>query len=94
MIDLDGRVATGDQRVDVGVGPVVALQLDRHVCVGDTGNDVIKDFKASEGDRIDLRDLLQGESASTIDNFLKITTVDGTSTLQVSSEGKLNAAGG
>ncbi|BAQ78020.1 retention module-containing protein [Pseudomonas sp. St29] len=61
---------------------------------GDTGNDVIKDFKASEGDRIDLRDLLQGESASTIDNFLKITTVDGVSTLQVSSEGKLNAAGG
>ncbi|AZE45864.1 T1SS secreted agglutinin RTX [Pseudomonas chlororaphis] len=61
---------------------------------GDTGNDVIKDFKASEGDRIDLRDLLQGESGSTIDNFLKITTVDGTSTLQVSSEGKLNAAGG
>ncbi|WP_025132472.1 immunoglobulin-like domain-containing protein, partial [Pseudomonas sp. PH1b] len=61
---------------------------------GDTGNDVIKDFKASEGDRIDLRDLLQGESGSTIDNFLKITTVDGVSTLQVSSEGKLNAAGG
>nr|WP_219859132.1 immunoglobulin-like domain-containing protein [Pseudomonas entomophila] len=61
---------------------------------GDTGNDVIKDFKASEGDRIDLRDLLQGEKASTIDNFLKITTVDGSSTLQVSSEGKLNAAGG
>jgi len=61
---------------------------------GDTGNDVIKDFKASEGDRIDLRDLLQGETGSTIDNFLKITTVDGTSTLQVSSEGKLNAAGG
>ncbi|RBH38427.1 hypothetical protein C3F00_043200, partial [Pseudomonas sp. MWU13-2860] len=32
--------------------------------------------------------------ASTIDNFLKITTGDGVSTLQVSSEGKLNAAGG
>ncbi|WP_143497492.1 immunoglobulin-like domain-containing protein, partial [Pseudomonas sp. Irchel s3h17] len=61
---------------------------------GDTGNDVIKDFKANEGDRIDLRDLLQGESASTIDNFLKITTVEGVSTLQVSSEGKLNTAGG
>ncbi|MCU0122282.1 type I secretion C-terminal target domain-containing protein, partial [Pseudomonas sp. B2M1-30] len=58
---------------------------------GDTGNDVIKDFKASEGDRIDLRDLLQGESGSTIDNFLKITTVDGTSTLQVSSGGKFNS---
>ncbi|WP_347903081.1 retention module-containing protein [Pseudomonas purpurea] len=61
---------------------------------GDVGNDVIKDFKASEGDRIDLRDLLQGESGSTIDNFLKITTVEGVSTLQVSSEGKLNSAGG
>ncbi|MDT3315060.1 type I secretion C-terminal target domain-containing protein, partial [Pseudomonas sp. rhizo66] len=58
---------------------------------GDTGNDVIKDFNASEGDRIDLRDLLQGETGSTIDNFLKITTVDGTSSLQVSSAGKFNS---
>ncbi|MEN5149413.1 retention module-containing protein [Pseudomonas orientalis] len=61
---------------------------------GDIGNDVIKDFKASEGDRIDLRDLLKGETDSTIDNYLKITTVEGVSTLQVSSEGKLNTAGG
>ncbi|RON83260.1 LapA family giant adhesin [Pseudomonas fluorescens] len=59
---------------------------------GDTGNDVIKDFNASEGDRIDLRDLLQGETGSTIDNFLKITTVDGTSSLQVSTAGKFNSA--
>lgn len=51
------------------------------------------DFKASEGDRIDLRDLLQGETGSTIDNFLKITTVDGVSSLQVSSGGKFNGAG-
>ncbi|WP_409261854.1 immunoglobulin-like domain-containing protein, partial [Pseudomonas putida] len=61
---------------------------------GDVGNDVIKDFKASEGDRLDLHDLLQGETASTIDNYLKITTAaDGSSTLQVSSDGKLNAGG-
>nr|WP_281354575.1 type I secretion C-terminal target domain-containing protein [Pseudomonas akapageensis] len=60
----------------------------------DTGKDVIKDFKASEGDKIDLSDLLQGESSSTIDNYLKITTSDGVSTLQVSSTGKLNDAGG
>ncbi|MGF6327681.1 surface adhesion protein [Pseudomonas sp. BS3782 TE3695] len=59
---------------------------------GDTGSDVIKDFKASEGDRIDLRDLLQGETGSTIDNFLKITTVDGVSSLQISSGGKFNGA--
>lgn len=59
---------------------------------GDTGTDVIKDFKAAEGDRIDLRDLLQGETGSTIDNFLKITTVDGVSSLQVNSAGKFNGA--
>nr|WP_304623208.1 immunoglobulin-like domain-containing protein [Pantoea sp. Ap-967] len=61
---------------------------------GDIGNDVIKDFKLSEGDRLDLTDLLQGERGSTIDNYLKITTVGGESTLQISTEGKLNAAGG
>uniref|UniRef100_UPI00130E6BC8 beta strand repeat-containing protein n=1 Tax=Pseudomonas fluorescens TaxID=294 RepID=UPI00130E6BC8 len=61
---------------------------------GDTGKDVIKDFKVTEGDRLDLSDLLQGEKGTTIDNYLKITTVGGDSTLQVSTEGKLNAAGG
>ncbi|WP_422422945.1 immunoglobulin-like domain-containing protein, partial [Pseudomonas sp. GZD-222] len=61
---------------------------------GDTGKDVIKDFKPAEGDRLDLSDLLQGEKGSTIDNFLKITTVNGESTLQVSTEGKLNSTGG
>jgi surface adhesion protein len=60
---------------------------------GDIGNDVIKDFKVAE-DKIDLSDLLQGEKGSTIDNYLKLTTVEGTTTLQVSSEGKLNAEGG
>ncbi|MCL6704498.1 LapA family giant adhesin [Pseudomonas sp. T1.Ur] len=59
---------------------------------GDTGTDVIKDFKAGDGDRIDLRDLLQGETGSTIDHFLKITTVDGVSSLQVSTTGQFNTA--
>ncbi|WLG95651.1 retention module-containing protein [Pseudomonas sp. FP198] len=59
---------------------------------GDTGTDVIKDFKAGDGDRIDLRDLLQGETGSTIDHFLKISTVDGVSSLQVSTTGQFNAA--
>ncbi|WP_210642284.1 retention module-containing protein [Pseudomonas sp. Tri1] len=61
---------------------------------GDTGTDVIKDFKASDGDRIDLRDLLQGETGSTIDHFLKISTVDGVTSLQVSTTGQFNAANG
>ncbi|KIY37638.1 hypothetical protein TZ03_26805, partial [Pseudomonas sp. 10-1B] len=61
---------------------------------GDTGNDVIKDFKESENDRIDLSDLLQGEKGSSIDNYLKMSFADGSTTLQVSSEGKLNTDGG
>ncbi|MCV9922014.1 type I secretion C-terminal target domain-containing protein [Pseudomonas sp. BT-42-2] len=55
---------------------------------------MIKDFKPAEGDRLDLSDLLQAERGTTIDNYLKITTVGGESTLQISTEGKLNAAGG
>ncbi|UZE18191.1 retention module-containing protein [Pseudomonas sp. B21-054] len=61
---------------------------------GDTGTDVIKDFKVGDGDRIDLRDLLQGETGSTIDHFLKISTVDGVSSLQVSTTGQFNGANG
>ncbi|MHC8389500.1 retention module-containing protein [Pseudomonas sp. MDT2-39-1] len=80
----------GGQGNDILIG---GLGADTFVWkAGDTGNDVIKDFKASEGDRIDLRDLLQGETGSTIDNFLKISTVDGVSSLQVSSGGKFNGA--
>ncbi|MNO75513.1 hypothetical protein D3C76_665620 [compost metagenome] len=60
---------------------------------GDTGHDVIKNFNAAEGDRLDLSALLQGESLSSIDNYLKITTVNGESTLQVSTEGKFTPGG-
>ena len=61
---------------------------------GDYGNDVIKDFKSAEGDRIDLKDLLVNETGKTIDNYLKMSFAEGSTTLQISSEGKLNAAGG
>jgi Ca2+-binding RTX toxin-like protein/lipopolysaccharide export system protein LptC len=60
----------------------------------DIGKDVVRDFNAKEGDRLDLRDLLQGETDGTIDNFLKITTAGGVSTLQISTTGKLNETGG
>ncbi|HSC83738.1 MAG TPA: type I secretion C-terminal target domain-containing protein, partial [Pseudomonas sp.] len=62
--------------------------------VGTAGSpqvDIIKDFKAGEGDRIDLRDLLSGENDANILGYLKVDTV--TSTLQVSSTGILNASG-
>ena len=62
---------------------------------GETGDNVITDFNASEGDSIDLRDLLQGETDGTIDNFLQlVTSAGGTSTLLISTEGHLNDGGG
>ncbi|MNJ59985.1 hypothetical protein D3C77_556930 [compost metagenome] len=60
---------------------------------GDTGHDVVRNFNAEEGDRLDLSALLQGESLSAIDSYLKITTVDGESTLQVSTQGKFTPGG-
>ncbi|MDH4653939.1 Ig-like domain-containing protein, partial [Pseudomonas sp. BN606] len=66
---------------------------------GSTGSpdlDVVKDFKMSEGDKLNLSDLLQGETSATIDNFLKLIVDAGTgnATLLVSKDGHLNDAGG
>ncbi|MCQ4346918.1 Ig-like domain-containing protein, partial [Pseudomonas stutzeri] len=58
---------------------------------GDTGKDVIKDFNIAEGDRIDLSELLQGENAANILDYLRVDTA--TATLQISSTGTLMADG-
>ena len=66
---------------------------------GDTntngGFDQIKDFKHSEGDKLDLSDLLQGNNDTNLANYLKLTTDSaGNSTLSVSSTGSFTASGG
>ncbi|QRY81741.1 retention module-containing protein [Pseudomonas sp. PDNC002] len=57
---------------------------------GDTGSDTITDFKASEGDRIDLSDLLPDAAHNDILSYLKVDTA--TSTLQVSTTGQVNSS--
>uniref|UniRef100_UPI0010F7AA91 VCBS domain-containing protein n=1 Tax=Pseudomonas sp. 2FG TaxID=2502191 RepID=UPI0010F7AA91 len=57
---------------------------------GHTGNDTLKDLNVSQGDRIDISDLLQGENDSNIFNYLRVDI--STSTLEVSTTG--NFAGG
>ncbi|MFM9925504.1 retention module-containing protein [Variovorax sp. H27-G14] len=93
---LDGKA--GDDVIYGGSGNDTmtgGAGADRFIWkTGDVGNDVIKDFNSKEGDRIDLQGLLQGATRASIGNFLQITTVEGASTLQVSSAGKLNQAGG
>ncbi|MGA6108363.1 beta strand repeat-containing protein, partial [Pseudomonas solani] len=57
---------------------------------GDVGNDVIKDFNATQGDRIDLSDLLPDAAHSgNLLDYLKVDTA--TSTLQVSTTGNVNS---
>ncbi|MDN6859271.1 Ig-like domain-containing protein, partial [Pseudomonas sp. CAN2814] len=58
---------------------------------GDVGNDIITDFKASEGDRIDISDLLPDTAHNDILSYLKVDTT--TSTLQVSTTGQINNGG-
>ncbi|OQR26768.1 hypothetical protein BWR59_30415 [Pseudomonas sp. Bc-h] len=61
---------------------------------GDTNNggfDVIKDFHASEGDKLDLSDLLQGENGNNVNDltkYLQITNDGKDTTIEVSSAGK------
>jgi Ca2+-binding RTX toxin-like protein len=55
---------------------------------GDLGNDVISDFNASEGDRIDLSDLLpDAANANNLLDYLKVDTTN--NTLQVSTSGTI-----
>jgi len=59
---------------------------------GDIGRDVIKDFNASEGDRIDLSGLLADmDESSSLDAYLRVDT--NTSTLQISTTGQLSQGG-
>ena len=55
------------------------------------GRDIVRDFNASEGDRIDLHDLLQSENDGNILNYLRVDTA--TSTLQISTTGQFGVGG-
>ena len=65
---------------------------------GDTnsgGFDVIKDFSTKEGDKIDLRDLLQGEDSNDLNNlskYLQITNDGKDTTIEISSTGQFTTS--
>jgi CshA-type fibril repeat protein len=81
---------TGDDTLTGGAGADTFVWLK-----GDTGSDTITDFKHSEGDKLDLSDLLQGATDNNLANFLKLSTdaTTHTSTLQVSSTGEFKTGG-
>src|SRR5690606_5796661 len=53
--------------------------------------DIVKDFKLLEGDRLDLRGLLQGEHEGNLEQYLQLLTDNGSSALLVSSAGQFTA---
>jgi surface adhesion protein len=81
---------SGDDTLTGGAGADTFVWLK-----GDTGTDTITDFKHSEGDKLDLSDLLQGATDNNLANFLKLSTdaTTHTSTLQVSSTGEFKTGG-
>lgn len=61
---------------------------------GDVGNDVVKDFDAGQGDRLDLSDLLADVSISDIDSYLRMAIANDQETvLEVSTEGRFAIGG-
>ncbi len=59
---------------------------------GDIGNDVIKDFNAKEGDRIDLSDLVgELEEGTDISRYIRIADDHGSPMIEVSTAGNFTA---
>ncbi|EHD20547.1 type 1 secretion target domain [Brenneria sp. EniD312] len=62
---------------------------------GDVGHDVIKDFNAGEGDRIDLSELVgELEEGTDISRYIRITEGNGSPTIEVSTEGDFTGDSG
>ncbi|WP_308581575.1 type I secretion C-terminal target domain-containing protein, partial [uncultured Pseudomonas sp.] len=84
----------GNDTLTGGAGADTFVWLKGDTNTG-TGVDTITDFKHSEGDKLDLSDLLQGNTDTNLASYLKLNTDSaGNSTLSVSSSGSFTAQGG
>jgi hypothetical protein len=63
------------------------------VGVGNFAEDTVTDFDADEGDVLDLSDLLVGENAGNIGNFIFVDESGGDSTLYISTTGAMGGVG-
>ena len=58
---------------------------------GDDGHDVIKDFRADEGDRIDLSDLLGDVAETDLASYIRITDdSNGNAVIEINTNGQIN----
>ena len=99
VLEDDGALSGSGAGDDVLYGGLGADVFEWHL--GDQGSaddparDVIKDFSLAEGDALDLRDLLQDESAGTLDSYLhfEFDPDSGDTTVMVSSTGAFGEGG-
>lgn len=89
---LTGGIGSDTLTGGLGADTFIWRSSDKPLTLGATDHDVITDFKPSEGDRIDLHDLLQGETDGTIDNFLRIGGANH-DVLEISSTGQFGSGG-
>ncbi|MGB8712617.1 MAG: type I secretion C-terminal target domain-containing protein, partial [Onishia taeanensis] len=68
---------------------VFAWELGDEGSVGDPAKDIVGDFSLSEGDSLDLWEMLQGEDddGASITDFVFAEEVDGDTILHVSTDG-------
>ncbi|VEC25258.1 Hemolysin, chromosomal [Shimwellia blattae] len=83
------RGGTGDDILTGGSGSDTFVWLK-----GDLGNDTITDFNEAEGDKIDLSDLLGDDfDLNHLENYIKVTEVDGNAVMEINTDGQLNNGG-
>ncbi|MBA4253136.1 MAG: hypothetical protein C0441_04235, partial [Comamonadaceae bacterium] len=83
---------SGNDTLTGGLGAdVFAWRLGDQGSTGNPARDVINDFNPGQGDALDLRDLLQGENAGNLGNYLRFVTegtgADAKLVLQVDHDG-------
>ncbi|WP_045476678.1 retention module-containing protein [Serpentinimonas barnesii] len=79
---------TGNDTLTGGLGAdVFAWRLGDQGSTGNPARDVITDFNPGQGDALDLRDLLQGETGNPLSNYLRFDTEGGKLVLQVDHDG-------
>jgi Ca2+-binding RTX toxin-like protein len=81
---------SGNDTLTGGLGAdVFAWRLGDQGSTGTPARDVITDFSPGQGDALDLRDLLQGETAANLGSYLKFGTdsASGKLVLQVDHDG-------
>ncbi|WP_229800414.1 type I secretion C-terminal target domain-containing protein [Vogesella alkaliphila] len=79
-------------RGDIGTD-IFKWQLGDQGTAGTPARDVVMDFNVAEGDQLDLADLLQGENAGSLEQYLHFSQSGDDTLLQISTLGGFSADG-